>query len=63
MKIIKIACLMIKSYCNHSKDLKVIVITYVLNKSIKLQTFNKITTYPFGKNAFKVCESEMLSKI
>ena len=30
---------------------------------IRLQTFNKITTYPFGKNAFKVCESEMLSKI
>ena len=54
---------MIKSYCNHSKDLKVIAITYVLNKSIKLQTFNKITTYPFGKNAFTVSESEMLSKI
>ena len=23
-----------------------------------LQTFDKITTYPYGTNAFKVCESE-----
>ena len=23
-----------------------------------LQTFNKITTYPYGTNAFKICESE-----
>ena len=28
-----------------------------------LQTFDKITTYPYGTNAFKVCESEILSKI
>ena len=28
-----------------------------------LQTFNKITTYPYKTNAFKVCEIEMLSKI
>ena len=27
-----------------------------------LQTFDKITTYRFGTNAFKACESEMLSK-
>ena len=25
-----------------------------------LQTFDKITTYPYGTNAIKVCESEML---
>ena len=45
---------------------------YILKKSIrfhslvmmikKLQTFDKITTYPYGTNSFKVCESEMLSK-
>ena len=29
----------------------------------RLQTFDRITTYPHGTNAFKVCESEMLSKI
>ena len=28
----------------------------------KLQTFDRITTYPYGTNDFKVCESEMLSK-
>ena len=27
------------------------------------QTFDRVTTYPYGTNAFKVCESEMLSKI
>ena len=29
----------------------------------RLQTFDKITMYPYGTNAFKVCESEILSKI
>ena len=29
----------------------------------RLQTFDRITTYPYGTNAFKVCESEMLGKI
>ena len=28
----------------------------------RLQTFDKITTHPFGTNVFKVCENEMLSK-
>ena len=28
-----------------------------------MQTFDKITTYPYRANAFKICESEMLSKI
>ena len=26
----------------------------------RLQTFNKVTTWPYGTNAFKVCESEMM---
>ena len=29
----------------------------------RLQTSDRVTTYPYGTNAFKVCESEMLSKI
>ena len=33
------------------------------NDDKRLLTFDKITTYPYGTNAFKVCESEMLSKI
>ena len=33
------------------------------NDDKRIQTFNKVTTYPYGTNAFKVCESETLSKI
>ena len=32
------------------------------NDDKRLQTFDKITTYPYGTNAFKACKSEMLSK-
>ena len=28
------------------------------NDDKRLQTFDKVTTYPYGTNAFKVCESE-----
>ena len=31
------------------------------NDDKRLQTFDKITTYPYGTNAFKVCESEMMA--
>ena len=30
------------------------------NDDKRLQTFNKIATYPYGTNAFKVCEIEMM---
>ena len=30
------------------------------NGDKRLQTFDKITTYPYGTNAIKVCESEMM---
>ena len=33
------------------------------NDDKRLQTFAKITTYPYGTNAFKVCEREMLVNI
>ena len=33
------------------------------NDDKRLQTFNRVTTYPYRTNAFKVCENEMLSKI
>ena len=33
------------------------------NDDKRLQTFDKVTTYPYGTNAIKVCESEMLSKL
>ena len=31
------------------------------NDDKRLQTFNVIETYPYGTNAFKVCESEMMA--
>ena len=33
------------------------------NDDKRLQTIDKVTTYPYGTNAFKVCESEMLTKL
>ena len=33
------------------------------NDGKRLKRFDKITTYPHRTNAFKVCESKMLSKI
>ena len=32
------------------------------NDDKRLQTSDRIKTYPYGANAFKVCESEMLGK-
>ena len=32
------------------------------NDDKRIQTFDRITTYPYGTNAFKACESEMLEK-
>ena len=32
------------------------------NDDKRLQTFDRITTYPYSMNAFKVCENEMLVK-
>ena len=32
------------------------------NDDKRLQMFDKITTYVYGTNAFKICKSEMLSK-
>ena len=31
------------------------------NDDKRLQTYDRIKTYPYGTNAFKVCESEMLN--
>ena len=33
------------------------------NDDKRLQTCDKITMYPYGTNAFKACESEIISKI
>ena len=33
------------------------------NHDKRLQSFDRITSHPYGTNAFKACENEMLSKI
>ena len=33
------------------------------NDNERLQTFDRVTTYPYGTNTFKVCENETLTKI
>ena len=33
------------------------------NDDKRLQTFDRITSYPSGKSAGKVCKTEMLSKV
>ena len=36
-------------------------IALISNDDKRLQTFNRVTTYPYRTNAFKVCESELLT--
>ena len=52
-----------RRYCHvmYTEEVNKIVLSN--NDDKRLQTFDKVTTYPYGTNAFKVCESEMLSKI
>ena len=33
------------------------------NNDKRLQTFDRITSYPYGRSAGKVCKTEMLSKV
>ena len=42
----------------YTKEVNEIVLSS--NDDKRLQTYDRITTYPYGTNAFKVCESEML---
>ena len=49
-----------EAHCAYTE--KINKISLISNDDKRLQTFDKITTYTYGTNAFKVCESEMLSK-
>ena len=44
----------------YTEEVNKIALNYTDDK--RLQTFNGIIKYPYGTNAFKVCESEMLTK-
>ena len=50
-----------KSYNHDVYTEEVNKIVLSANDNKRLQTSDKITTYPYGTNAFKVCESEMLT--
>ena len=45
----------------YTEKINKIALNYTDNK--RLQTFDGITTCPYGANAFKVCESEMMVKL
>ena len=47
-----------KSDCNNVYTEQIIKIALCSNDGKRLQTLDKITTYPYGTNALKVCESE-----
>ena len=49
-----------KSYYHDVYTEEVNKIALSSNDDKRLQTFDIITTYPYGTNALKVCESEML---
>ena len=51
-----------KSYNHDVYTEEVNKIALSSNDDKRLQTFDKITTYSYGTNAFKVCESELLLK-
>ena len=49
-----------KSYNHDVYTEEVNKIALSSNDDKRLQTFDRITTYPYGTNVFKVCENEML---
>ena len=50
-----------KSYNHDVYTEEVNKIALSSNDDKRLQTFDRIKTYPYGTNAFKVCENEMLN--
>ena len=52
-----------KSDCHNVYTEQINKMALSSNDDKRLQIFDKITTYPCGTNAFKVCKSEMLTKI
>ena len=50
-----------KSDCHNVYTEEINKIALSSNDDKRLQTFDKIETYPHGTNVFKVCESEMIT--
>ena len=49
-----------KSDCHNVYTEEINKIALSSNDDERLQTFDKITTYPYGTNVFKLCENEMM---
>ena len=49
-----------KAHCVYTEEINMTALSS--NDDKRLQTFDRIKIYPYGTNAFKVWESEMLSK-
>ena len=49
-----------KTHCVYTEEVNKTPLT--TNDDNRLQTFDRIRTYPHGTNASKICESEMLPK-
>ena len=50
-----------KSHCHNVYTEEVNKIALNSNDDKRLQRFDRVTTYPYGTNAFKVCGSEMMT--
>ena len=51
-----------KSDCHNACTEQISKIALSSNDDKRLETFDKITTHPYGTNALKACACEMLSK-
>ena len=49
-----------EGHCVYTEEVEKIALSS--NDDKRLQTFDRIRTYPYGTNAFNVCKNEMLSK-
>ena len=44
----------------YTEEVNKIALSSKVDKRLRLQTSDKITTYPYGTNTIKVCESKMM---
>ena len=53
----------LKSQLHDIYNLKLNKIALSSNDDKRLQTYDKITTYPYGSSVGKVCKTELLNKV
>ena len=60
-EVIRKSQLRFKSDCHDVYTEKINKIALSSNDDKRIQTFDKITTYPYGMSVFNVCENEMIN--